>query len=224
MNALPRLRLLQLLNPALPVGTYSYSQGIEWACHNGWLHDVDSVGQWILDGLHGPLVHQELPLLRRLFAAAKENNVQDFRHWAQCSVAFRDTKELRLEDTQRARSIVRLLKVMPDVHLPATVMDAVSTSALAAIAWPAAGWKIDEADLLNAFGFFWLDSQINASVKLVPLGQSEGQRLLHQLSEAFSHYDVLSINPSVEEIGFSLPAQSMASMQHEDQYSRIYRS
>lgn len=224
MNSLSELRLLQLLNPALPVGTYSYSQGIEWACHNGWLSCEEDVLAWISDGLHGPLVQQELPLLHRLFKSAVARDTDRFTALAFEAHAYRDTFELRQEDTHRARAMVRLLSAMPDLELPKTVIPGMKMSSLAATAWPAACWQIDERALLNAFGFAWLDAQITAAVKLVPLGQTTGQRLLHQLSQTFSEYDVLTIASCSQSIGFSLPAQSMASMQHETQYSRLYRS
>ena len=224
MNPLPRLRLLQLLNPALPVGSYSYSQGIEWACHNGWLVDVDSVRGWIVDGLNGPLIQQELPLLIRLFNAAVDNDHNRFNQWARVAHAYRDTQEIRLEDTHRARAIVRLLRAMPELEVPEAISAVMNRSALAAIAWPAAAWSINEQDLLTSFGFTWLDAQVTAAVKLVPLGQTDGQVLLHELSELFSKLHITALSIDDDDIGFSLPAQSMASMQHETQYSRLYRS
>ncbi len=224
MNALSELRLLQLLNPALPVGTYSYSQGIEWACHNGWLSCEEEVLAWISDGLHGPLIQQEIPLLHQLFERAMAHDTDRFNALAFEAHAYRDTHELRQEDTHRARAMVRLLSAMPDLKLPDGVLSGMKVSALAAIAWPAARWHIEERALLNAFGFAWLDAQITAAVKLVPLGQTTGQRLLHELSQMFSEYDVLAAATNAQAIGFSLPAQSMASMQHETQYSRLYRS
>lgn len=206
------------------MGTYSYSQGIERACHNGWLVDADTVGSWLEDGLHGPLLQQELPLLKCLWQAARKSDLDDFHYWAGMAHAFRDTKELRSEDSNRARAIVRLLKAMPDLVIPNAVQSGVQRSSLAAIAWPAAQWGIDEQDLLTAFGFTWIDAQITAAVKLVPLGQTDGQRLLYRLSEVFSNYDLNVLPITESDIGYSLPAQSMASMQHETQYSRLYRS
>lgn len=224
MNTLPQLRLLQLLNPALPVGTYSYSQGVERACHNGWLVDSESVERWITDGLHGPLIQQELPLLQRLWAAAKSNDLEGYCYWARMAHAFRDTKELRSEDSNRARAIVRLLNSMPGDLIPVELHNEVKRSSLAAIAWPAVQWGIAEHELLTAFGFTWLDAQVTAAVKLVPLGQTAGQQMLYRLSETFSDYDLTALSVPDDDIGYSLPAQSMASMQHETQYSRLYRS
>jgi len=223
MNTLSQVRLLQLLNPALPIGSYSYSQGIEWACQQGWLHDHESVKAWVHAGLHGQLIQQELPLLLRLLRAAKIQDTVRFHHWAQVAHAYRDTKELREEDRHRARAMARLLNAMPDVDLN-SVADAINLSSLAAVAWPAAHWQIDEGDLLTSYGFNWIDAQVLAAVKLVPLGQTQGQGLVYSLNQEFamrrSEVDTFNDN----DIGFSMPAQSIASMRHETQYSRLYRS
>jgi urease accessory protein len=110
IDQLAHLRLLQLLSPVLPVGSFSYSQGLEWAVQDKWISDEKGFHQWLLEWLDGPLAQQDLPLLIRLYKAVKKADNDELDQWSQLVLATRDTKELREEELNRANAYLRVLK------------------------------------------------------------------------------------------------------------------
>lgn len=220
---LPRLRLLQLLSPVLPVGAYSYSQGFEWAVKQGWVQSYTDLERWLDELIDGPLAQQDLPLLRCLYRSCDDANVQCFDYWSHAAVAFRDSAELRAEERARARAYLRILDALPE-EIDQHYRCAMHRTPFAAIAWASVRWGIDELSLLNAYAYNWLDAYIVNGVKIIPLGQSDGQALLHSKLPRLSQAVETSLSISADAIGFSVPSVTMASCGHELQYSRVYRS
>ncbi len=220
---LPQLKLLQLLSPVLPVGGYSYSQGLEWAVEQGWVVTVNDLGQWLDELIEGPLTQQELPLLRQLYYAFVDDDIQAIEYWSKAVVAFRDTSELRAEERARALAYMRVLDALPEV-IAEPYRDSMQQTPFASMAWACVNWGIDEQSLLHAFAFNWLDAYIVNGVKIIPLGQTDGQVLLHDNLPKLTQAVTTSLTISAESIGYSVPAVAMASCGHESQYSRIYRS
>ncbi|MBX2840048.1 MAG: urease accessory protein UreF [Gammaproteobacteria bacterium] len=220
---LARLQLLQLLSPQLPIGSYSYSQGLEWAVAEGWIEEASTLRSWLEELIRGPLAQQDLPLLKVLYQTADNADKEAFDYWSQRALAFRDTAELRLEERARAEAYLRVFAALPlPSHSDFTT--ALSRTPLACVAWAAAQWKIDPADLLPAWAHNWLESSVINGVKIIPLGQSQGQQLLHSLLPAVSEAVEIAQCLDVECIGFSTPALSAASCRHELQHTRIFRS
>lgn len=217
------LRLLQLLSPVLPVGNYNYSQGLEWAVHAQWISDEKEFRLWLIDWLDGPLAQQDLPILIRLFQASEADNRTELVHWSQMLLATRDTKELRNEELARANAFRRVLDrlIIEQGRLP---VDALRLTPLASIAWAAAVWKIPIDALLLAYSYNWLENTVINGVKLIPLGQSTGQKIIHDLSRQMIDAVRRSKLVQDDDIGFSMPSVSMASSAHESQYSRLYSS
>ena len=220
---LPQLRLLQLLSPVLPVGAYSYSQGLEWAVKQGWIATLADLDSWLDELIGGPLSQQDLPLLRNLYRACRVSDLNQFDYWSHAAVAFRDTAELRAEERSRADAYLRVLNALSD-DVDERYIHGMQQTALAAIASASVGWDIDEMDLLHAYAYNWLDAYIVNGVKIIPLGQSDGQKLLHSKLSDLSMAVTSSLDISDDAIGFSVPSVAMASCGHELQYSRIYRS
>ena len=223
MDQLAHLRLLQLLSPVLPVGSFSYSQGLEWAVQDQWICDEKGFHQWLLEWIDGSLAQQDLPLLIRLYNAAIEANNEDLYHWSQLVLATRDTKELREEELNRANAYIRVLKglCLTNEKMP---MQAFRNTPLASIAWAAAQWAIPLDSLLLSYTHNWLENAVTNGVKLISLGQTAGQRLIHDVSRQILIAVENSKLVGDHEIGYSMPAISMASSAHETQYSRVYRS
>lgn len=220
---LSQLRLNQLLSPVLPVGAYSYSQGLEWAVQAKWIDDNASFSLWIDELIQGPLAQQELPLLKNLYQGFFDADLSGVRYWSQLSMAFRDTAELRAEERHRALAYLRVMDSLPYVIDP-QYRSSMEKTPLATIAWACVLWEIDLLSLLNAFAYNWLDAYIVNGVKMIPLGQSDGQALLHAKLPLLTQAVQRSISLADDDIGFSVPSVSMASCLHELQYSRIYRS
>ena len=222
-HANAEMRLLHLVSPALPIGGYSYSQGVEWAVDQAWLTDIDQYRHWLTELIHGPLQRQELPLLVRLYHSCDTQDAEQLDYYSQLAVAVRETAELRNEERDRAGALLRILKALPD--WPGTIPEtALARSPLAGMAWATVHWRIPLARLLGAYAHTWLESQIVTAIKLIPLGQTQGQQLQYELIPLATKAIERAWSTSAEDIGFSTPAVSMASARHETQYSRIYRS
>lgn len=220
---LANLRLMQLLSPVLPVGAYSYSQGLEWAVNEGWVTSRSDFEQWLNELVCGPLAQQELPLLRNIYRACANNDIQSVTYWCQETLAFRDTAESRAEERARATAYLRVLDALPD-EVCDNYRANMQQTPFASIAWASVNWHIEEQALLHAFAYNWLDAYIVNGVKIIPLGQSDGQALLHAMLPKLSEAVDTALGVSNESIGFSVPAVAMASCGHEVQYSRVYRS
>ena len=196
-------RLLQLASPTLPVGAYSYSGGLEAAIEAGIVHDAASAQRWIGDVLEHSMLRMEAPLLARMIGEPDER-------WNAMLLASRETAELRAETVQMGASLNRLLG---DLGVEPCPYEEVSYAA--AYAQAVRAWGIAREDALVAYLWAWLENQVIAAVKAVPLGQTEGQKMLLSLSQKFS---------MESELGNFAPGLAILSSRHETQYSRLFRS
>lgn len=183
MQATALLHLLQLASPSLPIGAYSYSQGLEAALEKGLVGDEASAREWIAQSLHDMVARFEVPLLWRLMQAFEARDAQAVTTWAERFLAARDTAEFRAETIQMGYSLSRLaidLK-LDDGELRA-ILDAQDEVLLpTALAYASVALKIPHEAALLAFLFSWAENQVLVCVKSVPLGQVAGQRLLLSL-------------------------------------------
>ncbi|MEM6453416.1 MAG: urease accessory protein UreF [Cyanobacteria bacterium P01_D01_bin.105] len=220
------LTLLQLSSPALPIGAYSYSEGVETLATAGTIATRDDLQHWLEQELGHGSIRLETAILRWSYAAAAESNNAQIERWNQWLSALRETEEMRSQSWQMGRSLLRLLadleptlsQQFPDCTRREGCNFAIAYS-LVAQAWQI---PIDAAAI--AFLHSWAANLISAAVRAVPLGQTAGQRLLQQLIEpiqaahaeiaAMDEADLMACNWGV----------SLASMQHEELYSRLFRS
>ncbi|VAW78771.1 Urease accessory protein UreF [hydrothermal vent metagenome] len=224
---MPGLRLLQLISPTLPTGAFTYSQGLEWAVECGWIRNEQDTRQWLQSVLRDSLQYLELPVLVRLYEAAEIHDTTQFTHWSHWLYASRETSELRDEEKQRARALFTVLGNLPDNdHWPELEnwRQAVLTCQLSGYALAACRWHIALTDLLQGYAWSWLENAVAAAVKLVPLGQTEGQRLLYELSREIGGIIEQATTLDDNLIGAGMPALAIASSLHETQYSRLFRS
>lgn len=217
------LRLYQLISPALPVGAFTYSQGLEWANECGWVTDKTSLGEWLSSVLEHSVASLELPVLVRLIDALDTGDHPRFNHWCRYLVASRETSELRAEERQRAQALTRLLPAL-EVPLHEALRPGAEMTQLAGMALAAGQWGIDGRSLCRGYLWSWLENAVMAGVKLVPLGQTDGQQLLMRLSECLPELLDRAITIEDGEVGSSTPALAIASSLHETQYSRLFRS
>ena len=217
------LRLLQLASPGLPVGGFTYSQGLEWAVEAGWVKDAKGFAAWQREQLHDTLGHLDWPLLARLYKACQADDADAFAHWSQFLLANRETAELRLEERQRGSALARLLDGWQLGQEPAW-RASLELSQLGGMAWLGAHWSIPLRQLALGHGFAWLEGAVMAGVKLVPFGQQAAQTLLRDLGEELPVVldDALALND--EQLGGGLPLLAIASSRHETQYTRLFRS
>jgi len=221
--ARPLLHLMQMVSPALPVGAYAYSQGLEYAVEKGWVNGRAGAEDWIGEVLSHSVGGLDLPVLLRLLKAWQQSDWGEIIHWNQTLQAARESRELLLEDVQMGQALLRLLV---SLELPNALQwpqdEEVSFATVFALA--AQHFEISDDDALSGFAWSWLENQAAAAIKLVPLGQTDGQRLLMALMPCVEQTVANAYLRSDDEIGAGLPGLAMASMQHETQYSRLFRS
>ena len=222
-DELAQYRLLQLVNPNLPVGAFSYSQGLEWAVENTWVSDQASLHAWLTDLLQGQMQQQELPLLAQMFRASALLELDDLDKWSQELIAFRETSELRAEEQNRGRALMQVLLSL-DVLGAAEHKKILQSCQHAGFAWVCCAWGISISDCLRGFVWGWLENAVLAAIKTIPLGQSSGQSLLYQLSGVLPDVVRSALDVPEQEIGYASPAVAFASSAHETQYTRLYRS
>ncbi len=217
------VRLLQLASPSLPVGAFSYSQGLEAAVEAGVIRDADSAARWIGDVFELTMLPMEAPLFLRLAAAWECGDAREARRWNEELVAGRETAELRAETLQMGYSLRALLREL-DVGdtRPLDEMDELAFAA--AFAFAATRWRIDAREALAAYLFSWLEGQMLAALKCVPLGQTDGQRLLLALARRIPAGVQAAAAARDDELCNFAPGLALASARHETQYSRIFRS
>ena len=218
-SALALVRLLQLASPALPVGGFAYSQGLETAIEDGIVHGVDSARRWIGDLLALSLARFEAPIWLRGFDAARDGDRAGFARWNEELLAARETAELRAETQQMGASLARVfpaLKLIPPACDPLAYPLAFSAAC--------AGLGVDRAAGLAAYLWSWVEAQVLVAVKSVPLGQQAGQHLLFELHDAVTQAVAVAATLSDDKIGSAPVRYALASARHEMQYSRLYRS
>ncbi|TDF81877.1 urease accessory protein UreF [Pseudomonas sp. H9] len=222
-NELKLLRLLQLASPNLPVGGFTYSQGLEWAVEAGWVQGAEGFRAWQLQQLHDTLGCLDWPLLARLYRACQADDAEAFARWSQFLLANRETAELRLEERQRGMALARLLDGWQLCQAPPW-RASVALSQLGGMAWLGAQWQIPLRDLALGYGFAWLEGAVMAGVKLVPFGQQAAQSLLRDLCEALPEVLQMALELPDDQLGGGLPLLAIASSRHETQYTRLFRS
>jgi len=219
-------RLLQLASPALPVGAFSYSQGLEAAVEAGLVNDAAGAERWIGDALELSLAKFEAPLWCRLHTAWLAGDYVEVRRWNDWFVATREAAELRAETLQMGYSLRRLCVDLAEFDAPCVaelvLIDEVAFPTVFAFA--AAQWEIPARDALIAYLWSWLENQVMAALKAVPLGQTDGQRLLGRQGKKLP--GIAAEARELEEALFAnfAPGLAIASSRHETQYSRLFRS
>ncbi len=220
------LQLIWLASPALPVGGFSYSEGLESAVDAGLVANEAQAAGWLLDQLHLGLARSEIPVVARAIGA--------WRHRPEAARALndwflrtRETHELRRQTEQMGRSMVEWLK---NGSAPDDARLQVLASFLPAPSWPVAfalaaahsGAPVREA--LLAFAFGWAENMVQAAIKSVPLGQAAGQRVLSALAQAIPQAVADGARLSTGDRQAHTPMLSILSARHEVQYSRLFRS
>jgi urease accessory protein len=202
-------RLLQLASPTLPVGAYSYSQGLEAAIEAGVVMDAETAQRWITDVLELSMARMEAQVLRAQIANPTQERNDFF-------VATRETAELRAETLQMGQALAKLL---PALGVEVLIANPAYPTAYALAVRQ---WRIEPRDAVLGYLWSWLENQVMAAVKTVPLGQTAGQKILLVLGGRLGELAQLEL----EEASWAnfAPGLAWLSVRHETQYSRLFRS
>ena len=222
-SATSLLALLHLSSPALPVGAFAYSQGLEFALDSGWCKDRDDVHAWIEHNLEYGLGMLDLPVYIRLFDAWKTEDDQGIKKWNAILLAFRESKELYLEDIQVGSAYVQWhLGQNPERKDKLNIIQKPTVVAMSALA--AIESDIDIEQALLGFVWSWVENQITCASKAMPMGQTDGQKILQALIPKMASVCSKAILIKDDDIGTGLVGTALASSLHEQQYSRLFRS
>jgi urease accessory protein len=223
--ALPAASLLQLIwlaSPALPVGGFSYSEGLEAAIEWAGLGSEEAISDWLADQLHLALARADLAVVAQAIDGWRQRDMARIRRLNDWVFQTRESAEFLLQTEQMGRSFVEWLKLH---HGDAgTAFGSLPASYPVAFAFAAARTEAPARDACLAYAFGWAENLAGAAVKAVPLGQSAGQRILGRLSAeiptAVDHAITLG---DVDRQAFA-PMLAVLSARHETQYSRLFRS
>jgi urease accessory protein len=224
MNALALIRLLQLSSPALPVGAYTYSQGLEWTVESGMVCDEKSSLNWLDGVLQYVAGLFEAPLFVSLYRAWMDGNQDEILRLNADFLASRETSELRAETVQMGYSLRRLAGELTDCDVEPFLSSVTETAFPTVWTGMAANWKIPITEALSAYLFNWCETQVMAAVKVIPLGQSAGQRLLQSLGKQIPEVTARALILPEENWSNFAPGLAIAGSLHETQYSRLFRS
>ena len=217
------LRLLQLASPALPVGAFNFSQGLEYAVEQGWVRNGPQVAEWILGIAQHSVATLDVPMLLRMHAAWQAPDPVRAQQLSRELVAARETQELRAEERHMGQA---LAKILLEFGIPAARdwqrNTGASYAALFALAASEAGATARDAAV--AYLWTWAENQVLAAVKLIPLGQTDGQRALEAIRKRIPAMVAAADELTDEDIGSTTPLALMASAWHETQYTRLFRS
>jgi urease accessory protein len=217
------LRLLQLASPALPVGAFNFSQGLEFANEQGWVANEQQAGEWIQGVAEHGMAGLDLPMLLRLHAAWSEDDAPRVRQLSRELIASRESAELRAEELHMGQALAKVLVEFGiDAARPWQRNGDASYAAMFSLAAVHAGASAQ--DCMLAYAWAWAENQVTAVVKLLPLGQSAGQRLLESLRRRIPALVAAAAQLADEDIGSATPGAMMASCWHETRYTRLFRS
>lgn len=219
------LRLWQLISPTLPIGAYAYSQGLEYAVDTGWVDDEATASEWILGQVKHNLSAQDVPVFFRMYDAWRDNQLDTIQYWNQVILALRESSELRQEDCDLGQALVRVLRGL-DVTLPEILQNGEmgDLAFTGLFSFACQHWAIDKHEAAHGLLWSWCENQVAAAIKLVPLGQTSGQRILSSAIEVIESSIESSVQYNDDDIGLSAPGVAIAGALHETQYSRLFRS
>lgn len=228
-------RLLAFLSPAFPVGAFTYSHGLEQVIEDGDVRDAASLRAWLEDILQHGAGRSDAILLKETMLAAECGDEASLRDLIDLGLALQPSKERHLESSAQGTAFVKAVREawMPAEENPAAgVFSTLALPEAAVEVWPypvavgltAAAWKLPVEATLMSFLHAFGANIISAAVRAVPLGQSDGQRVLAALEPVISKVTSEALDASCEDLGTSTFLADIASMAHETQYTRLFRS
>ncbi|MEN9984107.1 MAG: hypothetical protein RI918_2076 [Pseudomonadota bacterium] len=223
------LQLMWLASPALPIGGFSYSEGIEAGVDAAYIATFSAANDWLIDQLHLSLARADLAVVAKAIPAWRRDDlarIDELNNWV---LQTRETSELRLQTEQMGRSMLDWLRKQPSFHVNFHInkndQDFLKSPTYPLVfSLAASSTQASVRDCLMSFAFGWAENMTQAAIRAVPLGQTDGQRILANLAEHIpAAVDTAMRLQDSERQAFS-PMLAILSSQHETQYSRLFRS
>ncbi len=229
MTSAAWLDAMHLASASVPIGSFAYSDGLEQACHAQVVHDVASVKRWISDYLMLVIARQELPWWHAVWSSVRAGDQRGVTDAVQTLVGLRETAQLRAQSRQMAHALVAIywqwvLPESPEGQCLEQSVALLGTDYSAAHAALCAARGLSCEVGMTAWLWSWLDNQVLAAVKLVPLGQRDGQHLAHALKPQLALAIEEAMQTPLAQAGSAPFGLSIASSRHETQYARLFRS
>ncbi len=220
------LALLQWVSPALPIGSFNYSEGLETLVTQQHITTAGDLYDWLAIELSRGSAQLEAAVMVRAYTAFQAQDFARLRYWNAWLSAARESEELRAQNWQMGTALIDLVQALEGDRLPQSLQAPQpypwNTSVAFSIAAALAQVPLEAA--LLGYLHSWLSTLIGAGVKLIPLGQTAGQRLLRELQPQVSATVQESLQRQDDELESCTLGLALASMQHETQYSRLFRS
>ena len=215
------MRLWQLISPALPIGAYAWSTGMEYAIEAGWVKDETGASSWIFGQIRNSFPALDVPVFCRIYDAWEQNDLVAVLHWNRQLLAMRESAELHQEDLALGAALLKVLPVMgvaePDISM-------IKKTFCSVFAYATQRLGIHKQAAVQGLVWSWCENQVVAAIKLVPLGQTSGQRILAASIPVIAAAVEQGMKCRDENIGVLMPGLAIASALHETQYSRLFRS
>ena len=223
------LRLQSWLSPAFPTGAYSYSHGLEWAVEAGYINDPRSLIDWLEADLYYGSGRNEVIFFHQAWSCARKHDRAKLFEIAELAAAFRGTAEFALESSQQAGACLTTLRqVWPDSLLDwlleILLQHRIQPVLAVVLGVRSASEGIPVSLALPAFLQSYLANLVTAGVRLIPLGQTDGQLAIAELEQAVLAASVEAEKATIDDLGSAAFMIDLASMEHETQYTRLFRS
>ncbi len=224
LSAQALLHLLQLASPTLPIGSYSYSEGLEWLVESGQIRDPQDLQTWLTAELTTGSIRIEGAVMLRAYRGMQTQDRRSLRNWNHWFLAARETAELRQQSCQMGQSLAQLLATLDptcaeglkEVEDPCALPIAFGVGAVC--------WGIPEQEALLGYFHSWANNLINAGIRLGLIGQTQAQQMVLGLQRVLVAAAQESLGLPDEDLSCFSLGLSLASMAHETQYSRLFRS
>lgn len=226
MDSRALYRLMTWLSPSFPVGAYSYSHGLEYAVSEGLVRDYEGLAGWIAAILDYGNGHADAVLFCAAWRAAHASDLASLAKVAELAAAFRGTREIALENSAQGEAFLTAIRTAWDVP----VLSVLAEKHGGAVAYPVAvgtacgGCGIPLSEGLHAYLHAFTTSLVSAGIRLIPLGQSDGQRVITALEAPVRSSAARALETPLEELGTATPIIDWTSMKHETQGTRLFRS
>ncbi len=224
MNHHSLLALLQLTSPALPIGAYSYSEGLETLVEQGLIRSATELQTWLTESLATGSISLDLAVLLRAHRAWNQGNPESLIYWNHWLSATRETAELQRQSWQMGRSLLKLLQNLYPLQNWAAWDMNLNWNIAIVFALAAGMANIDEHTAALGYAYSWASNGVSAGVKLIPLGQTAGQQLMLALTEPIAQAADRAVAVGDDRLFSCNWGLTLASMAHETQYSRLFQS